>query len=185
MRRRSRKSASASYEVGYGRPPKQHRFQRGRTGNPAGINRKTSRSQATDLRASLEHELNKPTKILRGKTERIVTQGEAAISELVRQFVEGDPRARRDLLALADKYGIDLAPSTTIQKTLAEAVSVEDEALLADFVRRHGGQYPLNVNSVASVNLLASSNEDAKLLAPPSKNLTDRQILQDGESSDE
>ena len=105
-------------------------------------------------------------------------------SELVRQFVEGEPRARRDLLALAEEYGIDLAPSKTIQNALAEALSAEDEALLADFVRRHGGQYPRNFSSAEGENLPTSPNRAAKLLAPPSENLTDLQTLQDEESSD-
>jgi Family of unknown function (DUF5681) len=158
MRRQSRKAKSGGYDIGYGQPPKQYRFQRGRTGNPTGINRKTSRSRVPDLRESLERELNKPIKTQRGKTERIVTQGEGGISELVQQFAKGDARARRDLFALAEEYAIDLAPSKTIQNALAEAVSAEDEALLADFVRRHGGQYPLNVNSAEGEKLLTSPN---------------------------
>jgi hypothetical protein len=185
MHRRSRRSKSGSYKIGYGRPPKQYQFQRGRSGNPAGINRKQSRSRVPDLRASLERELNKSIKVPCGNTERIVTQGEAGISELVRQFVEGDPRARRDLLALAEEYGIDLAPSKTIENALAEAVSAEDEALLADFVRRHGGQYPLDLNSAEGEHLLTSANREAKLLAPPSGNSNDRQTIQQRETFDE
>jgi hypothetical protein len=185
MRRPSRQSKSGNYQVGYGQPPKQHQFRRGRSGNPAGINRKPDRSRVPDLRASLERELNKPVKVRYGNSERTVPQGEAGISKLVRQFVEGDPRARRDLLALADKYDIELAPSKAIQNALAEALSAEDEALLGDFVRRHGGQYPFDSNSAEGGQLLTAPHREAKLLAPPSKNSTERQILQRRESFDD
>lgn len=185
MRKPQAKARSKSYEVGYRRPPKKHQFQPGRSGNPAGVNRRADHSTAPDLRASLQRELTKKTVIKRGKTERVTTQAEAGISELVHQFAKGDPRARRDLLVLAETVDVDLAPAKTIENALAEAVSAEDEALLADFVRRHGGQYPLNVNSAKGANLLTSPNRDAKLLAPPSENLTNSQIPQDEESSDE
>lgn len=169
MRKTQAKSPSKSYEVGYRRPPKKSQFQRGRSGNPAGINRKPDRSSAPDLRASLKRELNNPVKIQHGGKDQVVTRAEAGIRELVSRFVQGDARARRDLLALADEYGIDLAPSKTIENAIAEAVSAEDEVLLADFVRRHGGQYPLNANSAESENLLTSSNRDARLLPPPAE----------------
>ena len=185
MRKSQGKARSKSYQIGYGRPPKKHQFQPGRSGNLAGINRKPDRSIAPDLRASLEHELKKKIKIKRGKTERVTTQAEAGISELVHQFAKGYPRARHDLLVLAKTVDVDLAPAKTIENALAEAVSAEDEALLADFVRRHGWQYPPNGNSAEGASLLTLRNRDAKLLAPPSEELTDSQILQDEESSDE
>ena len=74
--------------------------------------------------------MNKSIKVPFGDKERTVRRVKPEFSELVRQFVEGDPRARRDLLALADEYDIDLAPSKTIESALAEALSAEDEALL-------------------------------------------------------
>ncbi len=176
---------SKSFEVGYRRPPKKHQFKPGRSGNPAGVNRRADRSTGPDLRASLRRELTKKIVITRGKTERETTLAEAGISELVHQFANGDPKARRDLLSLAQRVDVDLAPAKTIENALAEAVSAEDEALLADFVRRHDGQYPLSGNSVKGSNLLASPSGDAKLLAPPSKNLIDSQNSQDKEPSDE
>ena len=41
------------YEIGYGRPPRQHRFRPGQSGNPKGRS-KGSRGLKTDLRAELE-----------------------------------------------------------------------------------------------------------------------------------
>jgi Family of unknown function (DUF5681) len=133
MPKKRSRSEIMRYDVGYARPPKQYQFKRGRSGNPAGINRTTARS---DLKTALERELAKKIKIRR---DLVATQGDVGIRELVRQFVKGEPRARRDLLALADRVGVDLAPSKTIENALAEAVSAEDEALLAEYVEHHRG----------------------------------------------
>ena len=185
MRKPKAGAKSKSFEVGYRRPPKKHQFRPGRSGNPVGINRRADRSAAPDLRASLERELQKKIRIKRGKSQRVTTQAEAGISELVHQFAKGNPRARRDLLSLAQRVDVDLAPAKTIEDALAEAISAEDEALLTDFVRRHGGQYPLNGNSVEGANLLAPPSSDAKLLAAPPASSTELRIVQDEEPSNE
>jgi hypothetical protein len=39
MPKKRSNSASGNYEIGYRRPPKRYQFKRGRTANPAGINR--------------------------------------------------------------------------------------------------------------------------------------------------
>jgi len=133
MPKKRSRSEAKRYDVGYGRPPKHFQFKKGQSGNPAGINRRTARS---DLKTALEHELAKKIKIRR---DLVATQGDVGIRELVRQFVKGEPRARRDLLALADRVGANLAPSNVIENALAEAVSAEDEALLAEYVEHHRG----------------------------------------------
>jgi Family of unknown function (DUF5681) len=159
MPRKRKKSASGTYDVGYCRPPKRTQFKRGRAANPSGINKKTVRSMAPNFRARLEDELKKPIKIQKGKQKLTVTQEAAGIGELVRQFAKGDHRALRDLILLCDKLEIDLTNREALQGALEDALSAEDEAILADFVKRHGGQYPLS----ADVSL-ASSTKDAKLL---------------------
>jgi hypothetical protein len=145
MPKKRSSSGSGKYEVGYRRPPKQYQFKPGQIGNPEGINRKTPRSP--DFKASLERELRKPISIQRGKRKVVVTQDLAGIGELVRQFAKGDHRARRDLVLLCDKYGVDLNRNA-LRGALEDALCAEDEALLAEFVKRHGGQYPLQTDVV-------------------------------------
>jgi len=142
---KQRSSQSANYEVGYRRPPKQHQFKAGHIANPEGINRKPARSP--DFKASLERELAKPIRVKQGKRTLTITQEAAGTSVLVRQYVKGDPRARRDLIHLCDKYGINLSTRDALQGALEDALSAEDEALLADFVRRHGGHYPVDADA--------------------------------------
>src|SRR6516162_1404419 len=106
MPKKRSSSGSGKYEVGYRRPAKQYQFKPGQIGNPEGINRKTPRSP--DFKASLERELRKPISIQRGKRKVVVTQDLAGIGELVRQFANGDHRARRDLIVLCEKVGVQL-----------------------------------------------------------------------------
>jgi hypothetical protein len=173
-------SPSGSYEVGYRRPPKQYQFTSGRSGNPTGINQNKAGLKAPDLKVSLERELNKSIKIQKGKQTLTVTQAAAGIGELVSQFAKGDHRARRDLILLCEKLGVDLTNRAALQGALDDALSAEDEALLADFVKRHGGQYPIGADAVLAnpakdANLLTSESKNAKLLAPPSENPIDPQ----------
>jgi Family of unknown function (DUF5681) len=124
------------YRVGPGRPPKAFQFKPGRSGNPKGAKRKEP-SIATDLKALFERALSKTVKLRQGEKEQIVTKAAAGIEQLVNQFAKGDRHARRDLIALADKLGIDLAAGRS--KAIEEAVTADDEAVLADFLQRHGG----------------------------------------------
>ena len=169
------------YRVGPGRPPKEYRFKPGQSGNPEGYKRKTP-SIAPDLKALLERALNAKVKLRRGERDKFVTKAAAGIDQLVDQFAKGDPRARRDLILLCEKLGVDLTNRKALEGALEDVLSAEDEALLAHFVKRHGGQYPLGVEhgsrQAKDANLLTSPIENAKLLVPPSENLIASQIRQ-------
>jgi hypothetical protein len=95
-----------AYDVGYGRPPKHTRYQKGQTGNPTGINRKSTAVTSADLQELLDYELNK--KVRQGDRTRLMTRAAAGIEHLVAQFAAGDRHARRDVFALAKEAGIDL-----------------------------------------------------------------------------
>ena len=123
------------YRVGPGRPPKEHRFKPGQSGNPKGAKRKTS--LAPDLKAMLQRALNEKVRLQQGEREGIITKAAAGIGKLVDQFAMGDRYARRDLIALAGKLGVDLAAGhgDAIEKALA-TMSADDQALVDDYIRR-------------------------------------------------
>jgi Family of unknown function (DUF5681) len=129
------------YRVGPGRPPKEHQFKPGQSGNPAGARRKPS-TIAPDLKALFERALNEKVTLRQGEREKIITKAAAGIEQLVNQFAKGDRHARRDLLALAERLKIDLLPGQGVglEQTVAAALCANDEALLADYVRRHAIQ---------------------------------------------
>ena len=121
------------YKVGPGRPPKEFQFRPGQSGNPKGAKRKTP-SIVPDLKASLERALNKKVKLKQGEKEQIVTKAAAGIEQLVNQFAKGDRHARRDLIALAEKLGVDLVAGQ--RKAIEEAIALNYQAILDAYVAR-------------------------------------------------
>jgi uncharacterized protein DUF5681 len=121
------------YKVGPGHPPKEYRFKPGQSGNPKGLKRKP-KPMAPDLKAALERALHEPIKLKQGERERTMTMAEAGIKQLVAQFVKGNHQARRDLIVLCDKLGIDLMAGQ--QQALQEAVAANHEAILNAYVDR-------------------------------------------------
>ena len=130
--------ATAEYRVGPGFPPREHQFKPGQSGNPQGA-RKRPPSIAPDLKILLQAALSKKITLTIGDKERLLTRAAAGIEQLVEQFARGDRYARRDLLDLADKLGLDLgASSKAALEELAgsKSLAAEDEALVADFLKR-------------------------------------------------
>ena len=115
------------YKVGPGSPPKEYQFKPGQSGNPKGAKRKPP-SMAPDLKVALERALNKTIKLKQGEKERMVTMAVAGIEQLVAQFVKGNHQARRDLIALADKLGVDLMAGQN--QAIQEALATNHEAIL-------------------------------------------------------
>jgi Family of unknown function (DUF5681) len=127
------KTSEQEYKVGPGRPPKEHQFKPGQSGNPNGAKRKP-KPMAPDLKAALERALHEPIKLKQGERERTMTRAEAGIKQLVAQFVKGNHQARRDLIELCGKLGIDLMGGQ--QQALQEAVAANHEAILNAYVDR-------------------------------------------------
>ena len=141
------------YRVGPGRPPKEHQFKPGQSGNPKGAKRKPP-SFAPDLKLALERALNKTVTLKQGEKERIVTMAAAGIEQLVAQFAKGDRHARRDLVALAEKLGVDLTAGQ--HQSVQEALASDHQAILEAYVvRRRGVTAPYSSSPVfASPELL-------------------------------
>ena len=134
-------TSDQEYKVGPGRPPREYQFKPGQSGNPKGAKRKPP-SIAPDLKVALERALNKPIKLKQGEKERMVTMAVAGIEQLVAQYAKGDHQARRDLIALADKLGVDLMAGQ--HQAIQEALAANHEAILLDLCQttiRQGG-YP-------------------------------------------
>jgi len=130
-------SPNTAYRVGPGFPPREHQFKPGHSGNPDGA-RKRPRSIAPDLKALLQTALSKKVTLAIGDKERILTKAAAGIEQLVDQFARGDRYARRDLFDLAAKLGLDLGTSSkaAVEELAGKALAAEDEALVADFLKR-------------------------------------------------
>jgi Family of unknown function (DUF5681) len=126
-------TSDQEYKVGPGRPPKEYQFKPGQSGNPKGAKRKP-KPMAPDLKLALERALNKTIKLKQGEKERMVTMAAAGIEQLVAQYVKGDRHARRDLITLAEKLGVDLLAGP--QQAVEEALAANHEAILLAYVQR-------------------------------------------------
>jgi hypothetical protein len=86
-------------KVGYGRPPRQHQFQPGRSGNPKGRPKKLELGIPELIEKHLETVL---TIKENGKTQR-VTAKEAIVRRLLHDSAGGKPKAFELLLLLHQK----------------------------------------------------------------------------------
>ena len=129
--------ATAEYRVGPGFPPREHQFKPGQSGNPQGA-RKRPPSIAPDLKILLQAALSKKITLTIGDKERLLTRAAAGIEQLVEQFARGDRYARRDLLDLADKLGLDLGASS--KAALEELAGSKSLAANSDLDRGHANR---------------------------------------------
>jgi hypothetical protein len=124
--------AQPRYEVGYGRPPKAHRFTKGRSGNPAGAPKREARNLHAVLEDAFAERIVARTN---GRPQR-VSKLEAMLSAEMQAALRGDARAVRHVLSLAKKSNRfsdsrKLIGVLTYTDPEAEAVKAEYHALKA------------------------------------------------------
>jgi len=137
------RSGKKQYQVGPGKPPREFQFRPGVSGNPTGIKGK-KRSRGPDIKAMLERALSKKTK--QGGRDQPITKGAAGIDKLVDDFAAGNHHARRDLISLAGKVGVDLTAGRTaeIERALGTTMPTNDQAMVDDYVRRRSEELQHN-----------------------------------------
>lgn len=91
-----------SYEVGYGKPPKQAQFKKGQSGNPKGRPKaaKMRKPVGTVVRRLLSEEV----KVLVSGKKRKMTKLEAAVETLFAMVRNGNLGAIKLLISLGDKH---------------------------------------------------------------------------------
>ena len=115
------------YEIGYGRPPKHTRFKPGQSGNPCG------RAKGTrNLRTDLIDELAERIAISEGGRRRSVSKQRGMLKQLMAKALKGDVRAANTILGLVERL---LDARADAEMT---GITAQDEAIIADFLRRHG-----------------------------------------------
>ena len=117
---------SGEYEVGYGKPPKHTRFQKGRSGNPEG-RPKDSRNLKTELAEELQEQII----VKEGGARQTVTKQRAMVKSLTAKALKGDARAANILINLVLKL-LDQEDPEIDQVDL----STEDQAILEVFEAR-------------------------------------------------
>jgi len=103
-------------DVGYGRPPKNTRYPKGKSGNPAG------RPRGRHRQAPFEATLGQMITIREGTRTRRVTAGEAFALNLAKRGLEGDSAAARaalESIAQAKAAQPAQGPSMIVLKAVA------------------------------------------------------------------
>jgi hypothetical protein len=111
--------SGASYQVGYGRPPKDHRFQPGQSGNRKG-RPKGKKNTVTLLREILDRQIEVRT----GSTVRKMSVREAMLTRFAESALKGDTKSaafllqRYDMLETAQEHTMGI-PTPEEQEIIA------------------------------------------------------------------
>ena len=141
MRRPKSRAATAEpdYEIGYRKPPKHTQFKPGQSGNPRGRPH-AQRNLGTVLRETLKERIL----IRDGERTRRVSKLDALVQVTINKALKGDLKALAAFVQLARPTGLmDEEQVTTPQ----ESVSADDEAIVAQFLARHGVEAPAPTES--------------------------------------
>lgn len=98
---RSSGCRAGTYVVGYGRPPKETRFEKGKSGNPGGKRKGTAMRSVEDL---FHTALFSPVQVTENGKMRLVPGLEVAFMALIRRAAQGDPKALREIDRLLQRY---------------------------------------------------------------------------------
>ena len=115
---------------GYKNPPKEHQFQKGKSGNPKGRpwkKKQSSSDPGLDLIASVHRELGKTISVQENGQHKEVTKLDAFSAQLVAQSVNGKPSQQKMLLGL-----LTHSKHETTEKQTLEQLQSYDEDLLND-----------------------------------------------------
>jgi len=111
----------SNYQVGYAKPPRKTRFERGKSGNPAGRVKGSKNVSKLLLEA-----LGEPVVVNENGERKRITKGEAMIKQLVNKGASGDARSIQLLLAeMRSRLESELPPDQTSQQTKGQLLMLE------------------------------------------------------------
>lgn len=114
------------HEVGYGKPPVKHRFEKGRSGNPSGRPKK-KQSSGMSIADAVRQELDMTIVVQVNGCKMRLTGREVIAKSVVNKAIKGDTAATRILL------GLDSANSNERSKAEAE---LRDYELSDDLIQQ-------------------------------------------------
>lgn len=135
----SKKSVRAgNYTVGYAKPPAEHWFKPGQSGNPGGRPPKPpppppKEGGLTSIEASILRAMRGTVKVKSGERSRWITSTDALAEQLLAQALGGDMRATRLLLDLNREAE---AREAQIAKQMNSKASVELTLMLTKLIHR-------------------------------------------------
>jgi hypothetical protein len=110
--------------VGYKRPPREHQFRPGQSGNPSGRPK-----GARNFKSELREELSELVTVRDGDREIEVSKQRALIKSMVAAAIDGNQRAAASVLAMCVRTLADAEEDEAIE-------SVEDRDIVEAFTKR-------------------------------------------------
>ena len=126
---------SRDYEVGYGKPPRETRFVKGRSGNPRGRPR-----GAKSFNTLLTDKLNEPVTVAENGGRRKISKREAIVTQLVNRSAAADFRAIKILLDFLRDIERQTEPISSETAEFSEADDKVIEQLKARFSIRESDE---------------------------------------------
>jgi len=123
MSRNEKDRAGASYEVGYGRPPKETRFRPGRSGNPRGRPKKPK-----SIRERFERELARKVAVREDGRVKKIPKIDLWVRRVIADAIKGAHQASRILIEMRSASDDEIAQGITEQTI--EELTDEDRAIL-------------------------------------------------------
>lgn len=117
-------SANRDYKVGYKRPPKEHQFKKGISGNPKG----RPNNNATFVENVLD-EMQEKIMVKESGKQKKITKKQALAKKLVAEALNGKNSAIKLLLPI-------LASETNLTKEVDEELSANDAQIIEDYITR-------------------------------------------------
>jgi hypothetical protein len=130
------------YQVGYGRPPVEHRFQPGNNANPKGRKKSTRNRKVVISEILLE-----PVAVKKGGEVEQIPALAAVIKLTLSQALGGDQKAALSIIGLAQREGI-LTPE---QEEGVDHLSESDKAIMQDAMKRFGAAPAAVIEADASL----------------------------------
>jgi hypothetical protein len=124
-------TSTASYDVGYRKPPKANQFRTGRTGNPRGKGRREE-----NLISAFKRHVQKRVKINDGDKIRTITLAEAVILKNYNAALQKNPFAMNNMFRLAEASGEFV--DRTDPKQVGRPLCVPEKVTMEEFLARHG-----------------------------------------------
>jgi hypothetical protein len=119
---------TGGYEVGRGRPPKEHQWKKGQSGNPRGRPRKK-----LDQNAVFEQIMNERIMIREGGKARKITKGEALVRSQLAKAIKGDTRAAEFVVKEAARWGFGIDQDSCASVLLPPSTNAgQSDALFAN-----------------------------------------------------
>jgi hypothetical protein len=115
------------YQVGYGRPPVEHRFKPGNRANPKGRGKK-----ARNRKVVMREVLFEPVTVNEGGETKQMPALQVVLKRLLSQAVKGELKAALTVINIAQREGF-LTPD---EEEAVDALSENDQAIVLDAMQR-------------------------------------------------